>query len=350
MSILKKVGEIIKKNITSSSVSNYQNTRNSNQNVVKTIGNTTKTNNSSSGSMIRASHNSTTNGTGSITKASYNSTTSHNNYNKQAQNVETIDFSANYVKDITTALKQKVDELKTNSKNKFDFEKAYNLSNSAKVINAKDNVSNWNEFVSSLANSKYGSVDGFNKAIKNNVLEAGYGTVNGVLAAIKTLAYDYPEATGKKFFYTSDFGITMRKGTDGIIPNVTNLDCRAFVQWSVYNGGYNADMIAYRTNEGGFQDWGKSQGIIMDDIKSAKPGDIFSGDGDGGDHGGHIWMVVDNYSDGYYVAEEFGDDKGLVINRYSFDEHEKEVERYKALGYDMQGYYNNIENIRDVDV
>lgn len=212
-------------------------------------------------------------------------------------------------------------------------------------------------FNESLSKSKYGNIEGFNKHIKDNVRKAGIGSVEGIIAAAMSLCYDYPKETGKRYFYTNDFSNIMRTPTDGIVDGQTKLDCRAFIQWVLYNGGFNADIVEYRSNDNDspsftdesgvkhicFEQWGQSNGFVKDDINSAKPGDIFSG----GKSGGHIWMVVGTYDDGYYVAEEYGYNGGAVINKYSFEEHAETVEHYGAKLYDMQEYYNNPNNIRE---
>lgn len=216
-----------------------------------------------------------------------------------------------------------------------DFEKAVEVSKSAKLLKELD----YDSFIKSLSNSKFVDLNGFNKFIKNQVKEAGFGTINGVIAAAMALAYDYAKETGDKYFYTNNFDITMRGGTDGIIPNVTNLDCRAFVQWALYNGGFKANEITYRED---FENWGEKNGLVCDDITAAKPGDIFSGGADKG----HIWLVIGKYDGGYYIAEEYGHKNGLVINKYSFEEHAAQVKKYNAKLYDMSKYYNNKENVR----
>lgn len=216
-----------------------------------------------------------------------------------------------------------------------DFEKAVEVSKSAKLLEELD----YDSFIKSFSNSKFVDLNGFNEFIKNQVKEAGFGTINGVVAAAMAFAYDYAKETGDKYFYTKNFDITMRGGTDGVVPNVTNLDCRAFVQWALYNGGFKANEITYREN---FENWGKENGLVCDDITAAKPGDIFSG----GSDGGHIWLVIGKYDGGYYVAEEYGHKHGLVINKYSFEEHAAQVKNYDAKLYDMSKYYSNQENVR----
>lgn len=212
-------------------------------------------------------------------------------------------------------------------------------------------------FNESIKKSKYGNLENFNKYIKDSVNKAGVGSVGGIIAAAMALCYDYPKETGKRFFYTNDFSTTMRTPTDGIVAGQTNLDCRAFVQWIVHNGGFKSDILEYRASDSGnvsftdengvehicFEQWGQKNGLVKNDINSAKPGDIFSG----GASGGHIWMVAGNFDGGYYVAEENGYNGGAVINKYTFEEMAQTVEHYDAKLYDMQGYYSDPNNIRD---
>lgn len=220
-----------------------------------------------------------------------------------------------------------------------DFEDAVKVSKNSNLIKELD----YDSFINSLSNSKFADLDGFNEFIKNQVKDAGYGTANGVVAAAMAFAYEYAKETGNKYFFTNDFDITMRGGTEGVVPNVTNLDCRGFVQWAVYNGGFKASEIDYRSN---FQDWAEKNGLVNNDITAAKPGDNFSGSGDGGIYGGHIWLVVGTFDGGYYVAEEYGHNNGLVINKYTYEEHAAAVEKYNAKLYDMSKYYNDTSNVR----
>lgn len=208
-----------------------------------------------------------------------------------------------------------------------DFEDAVKVSNSASIAYSTS------EFGSHLSGTEYKDLAGFNARIKANVKKAGWGTREGVVAAAMTFAYEYPKATGYKYFYTNNFDITMRTGHEGIIDGSTYLDCRAFVQWAVYNGGFYANELNY------IGTYGVAKiGTVKSDVTKVQPGDIFSTPSTG-----HIWIVVGVTSDGYYAAEEYGYGNGLVVNKYTFD---NAYNGYGASLYDMSGYYNNKSNVR----
>ena len=207
-----------------------------------------------------------------------------------------------------------------------DFEDAYNLTHSVPIAYSIS------DFESHLSGTDYKNLAGFNSFMKSNVEKAGYGTREGVVAAIMTLAYEYPKAAGYKLFY--QFPNSYRNGQEGVTYD-TYLDCRAFVQWAVYNGGYHASQLDYITS---FTSWGQSNGLVKSDLSSGQPGDIFSTDGTG-----HIWIIIGRYDGGYYVAEEFGPSNGLVINKYSF---ENAQAGYAARLYDMSSYYHDSGNVR----
>lgn len=204
-----------------------------------------------------------------------------------------------------------------------DFEDAIEVTHSAAIAGSVP------EFASHLSGTDFGSLDGFNAKLKANVEKAGFGTVNGIIAAVMTLAYEYPKATGYKLFYNYP---GTREKHDGVVDGLTYLDCRAFVFWALYNGGFEDDDLRYITGM-------PNMGTVTTDVRSVKPGDIFSTSGTG-----HIWLVVGTYDGGYYAAEEFGYGNGLVINKYSY---ENAYSDYPSASlYDMSGFYNNPANVR----
>jgi len=220
-----------------------------------------------------------------------------------------------------------------------DFEDAVQLTNSITTINRCD----FNDFDSKLSSTGFKNTEGFNSFIKENVNKAGFGTREGVVAAAMSLAYEYPKATGYKYFYTysrcpcsSD---RMRNGVDGIVSGITYLDCRAFVQWSLYNGGFNASELSYiGSSRRGDGIW--AIGTPISDVTKIQPGDIISTDGEG-----HIWLVVGVTDDGYYSAEEFGCNNGAVVNKYTWD-NAYGIYAGGATAFDMSSYYNNTANVR----
>ena len=181
---------------------------------------------------------------------------------------------------------------------------------------------------SSSTDSNFKDITSFNNYLKSRVSAVGRGTAAGVITAAMTLGCVYPKATGAKLFYV--FPNNTRTGHDGVTPE-TNLDCRAFVQWAVYNGGFNADILDFGTH---LNDWGESHKISSS--SSIKPADIF------GTYGtGHYGLIIGVYGDTCYTAEEAGYNTGLVIlNRPCSG----------LLGsynvYDMSSYYSDSSNVR----
>lgn len=239
-----------------------------------------------------------------------------------------------------------------------DLDKAAELTNSsntqllgpfdygyeAEYVDEVDLKAVYNQMDQLLGNTIYKNLEGFNKHINDNVHAAGYGTKQGVIAAIMSLAYDFPEATGYKFFYTAPQGYTMREATDGIVPCKTNLDCRGLIQWAIHNGGYDTEVLNLDRRQN-FEEYAEANGMVKSDINSAQVGDVFSGNGYGSNP--HIWMVVGTYDGGYYIAEEYGVNHGLVINKLSFEEHAERVKEHEAKLYDMSKFYSNPNNVRE---
>lgn len=184
-----------------------------------------------------------------------------------------------------------------------------------------------------LASTDYGSVDAFNKHIKDTVCEAGYGTRQGVVAAGMSLVGDYILATGTRLRYDQGGRQYYDGGNnEGIINDNFYLDCSSFSWWALYNGGFNIPCWPYTGTQ---HDWSDSHGY------SKTPG---PGVGQAGDFlvsYGHIILIVGTYEDGYYCAEEAGWGVGAKISKRS----------YGGLGayvvIDMEEYYSNPANIRD---
>ena len=197
------------------------------------------------------------------------------------------------------------------------------------VGNTSSKGGSYSDFVSSLADSSFKNVDGFNEFIKSNVEKAGFGTREGVVAAAMALCYELPKETGSRYFYTSPGNLTHNGMSlhEGITES-TYMDCREFVQWALYNGGFKATEL-------GYIDGIKSMGTIKSNVRDAQPGDIFSTDGPG-----HIWLVVAVDENGYYAAEEYS---GAEINYYTWD---SALNGYSADLYDMSSYYDNPDNVR----
>ena len=208
---------------------------------------------------------------------------------------------------------------------KDDFEKCVNISGGATLS------SGYNDFASrasSSTDSNFKDINSFNSYLRNTVNAAGHGTASGVVTAAMTLGCSFPKATGAKLFYV--YPNSTRSGHEGVTSE-TQLDCRAFVQWSVYNGGFKADILDYGTH---LNSWGNSHKISS--ASSIKPGDTFGTNGFG-----HYGLIVGVYGDTCYTAEENGDTSGLVILDRSCS---------GLLGsynvYDMSSYYSDTSNVR----
>ncbi len=183
-----------------------------------------------------------------------------------------------------------------------------------------------------LSSTTYGSVESFNKHIKDTVCMHGYGTRQGVVAAGMSLIGDYIKSTGKRIRY--DQSGRQQPGVEGIVNSDFYLDCSGFSWWALYNGGFNLPDVFAQTDY--LYAWAAGEGITKE---------ATSGGGQGGDFlvtrgKGHIMLIVGTYSDGYYIAEEAGWGYGGKISKYS----------YSSLGgyvlMDMTSYYNNSSNVR----
>ena len=208
---------------------------------------------------------------------------------------------------------------------KEDFEKCVGISSGATLT---DDYNDFANRASSSTDSNFRDINSFNSYIKNTVNAAGHGTAAGVVTAAMTLGCGFPSATGAKLYYR--YPNDTRTGHEGV-TSATDLDCRAFVQWAVYNGGFNADILDYGTS---LNNWGESHKVSASG--SIKPGDTF------GTYGvGHYGLIIGVYGDTCYTAEEAGYGSGLVILNRSCS---------GLLGsynvYDMSSYYNNSSNVR----
>lgn len=205
-----------------------------------------------------------------------------------------------------------------------EFEDAVNVGNTS------FKGGSYGDFVSSLTDSSFKNVDGFNEFIKANVEKAGWGTREGVVAAAMALCYELPKETNWRYFYHYENGVNPRHGIDGVTPEVI-LDCRSFVQWAVYNGGFKAEELSHIGKYGV-----ANIAPVKDDFRTAQPGDIISTYDKG-----HTWLVVAVDEKGYYAAEEYS---GAEVNYYTFDQPWGNY--YGAKLYDMSSYYDNPDNVR----
>lgn len=264
----------------------------------------------------------------------------------EVDNIEQVDITP-------TLYEAHINEIKTKYTNE-DFEAAVNLDNEINVIISRTTGEEYNNIQEcydivkeKLQGTVFKNLEGFNEAFKQSVDDAGPGTVNAVVVVAMMLAYVFPSQTGSKFFYDKDFSHTVTRvyepgrdaGANGIVDGETVLDCRAFVQWVLYNAGFKVEMLDYiDANGDGIPDIAEVAPVI-EDVTKVKPGDIFTTSGTG-----HIWLVVGVTEDGYYAAEENGYNNGAEVNYYSFDD---AYHGWDAKAYDMSEFYNNSDNIRD---
>ncbi len=177
-----------------------------------------------------------------------------------------------------------------------------------------------------LANTPYGSLEGFNQHIKDTVNSAGYGTRAGVVAAAKALVYDYIEATGKRLRYSMDY--RQASDVEGITSEDFYLDCSSFAWWAVYNGGFKMPSYPQTLSQ---MDWARGKGYLKSSVEGAQPGDFLVSPS-------HIVLVLGSYDGGYYCAEFSGSTNGAIIST-----------RSSFTGYsliDMEDYYNDPNNRR----
>lgn len=210
-----------------------------------------------------------------------------------------------------------------------DLKACVQSTSSATIANSYD------EFVSKWS----GGADSFNNFVKDSVDKAGCGTGQGVATAGLSLSCGYTKETNYKlFYYCEDMGSLNCNSTDvymeGVQPGI-RLDCRGFVFWSLYNGGFKWPENGAVSHNSEFLVWADNKGYYLSDYTAGKPGDIVT-------KTGHILLIVGTYDGGYYTAEEYGYGNGLVVITRSYDD-------ISSSGYrivDMSKYYSDPENKR----
>ena len=210
-----------------------------------------------------------------------------------------------------------------------DLRECVQITNSATIANSYD------EFVGKWS----GGADSLNNFIKDSVDKAGCGTGQGVATAGLSLSCGYTKQTNYKlFYYCEDMGSLSCNSTDdymdGVQPGI-RLDCRGFVFWSLYNGGFKWPENGAVSHNSDFIPWAESNDYFLSDYTAGKPGDIVT-------KTGHILLIVGTYDGGYYTAEEYGYGNGLVVITRSYDE-------ISSSGYriaDMSKYYSDPDSKR----
>ena len=180
----------------------------------------------------------------------------------------------------------------------YNFEKAVEVTSQAEIVPSIE------EFSKSLTNSKYNDLENFNNHIKKKVQKAGYGTREGITEDIK-------------------------------------FDCRGFVWWSLYNGGFKwpeNDKGELLNHSYEFFDWINEKGYTRETYDSGEIGDIVLKIGDNN----HVMLIVGKYDDGYYIAEEAGHNSGLIVSKRDFSE----LEEKQYTITDLTEYYDDNNNKR----
>ena len=189
------------------------------------------------------------------------------------------------------------------------------------------------------------SLDEFNALIAANVDKAGWGTRAGVVAAAVTLIGELGDRYGVKVPYYWGGG-----HYDGVVDGALEywgankchtyannqnydycgFDCSGFVPWAIRNGGFDKKQDL----AGRFKKMKGAKVVLLRDQALLAPGDLLESP-----H--HIVLVVgvDESTHQYICAEAAGNQYGVLFTRRSFNER-------GYYGVDMDGYYNNPENVR----
>lgn len=202
--------------------------------------------------------------------------------------------------------------------------------------------------ISDFLSDNGSSVEDFNNSIKSAVVDAGPGTREGVVAAIKSLSgqlLDYnvrlpyvSSIDNTTYGKYSGYGINPEWGNNEVLYSKyynfyyyqNGLDCSGLMDWAIHNGGYRYKQCfsgLYHDNFGELHDPSEFR---------AKPGDILW-------RSGHVAMIVDIKGDNYVVAEEHGGSFGLTLSEYDIN---KPGTFTKVI--DMTSFYNDDKN-KDLD-
>ena len=254
-----------------------------------------------------------------------------------------VDKSPIVDEDISKIEKDKIQSEKDKILSTEHIEELVNVTSDANAVESSGDA---NE---ELSGTKYVDLQGFDQHITDNINKAGYGTSDGVVSAMLSMA-DYTSATGKRIKY-----VLGSRGTNAQEPNDTSLndslplafDCSGIIGYCINKAGYN---LPFESTTEDIYEWAINNGYAIDDIHGGKPGDLFVTKGTG-----HVQMIVGTYDGGYYIAEETvphsGNNyrqRGFSITKQSFEDREAERggsgQEYVLV--DMSGYYDNKENVR----
>lgn len=190
------------------------------------------------------------------------------------------------------------------------------------------------------------SVEEFNGAIKQAVIEAGPGTRSGVIAAATSLinglsSYDVklPYLSSIQSGYPSGkyskYGVDPEWGTNGKWYSSVysryyyqkGIDCSGFVSWAIHNGGF----IYISKNSTGQSDLGQKYSFNK---FTAQPADLVWQEG-------HIGLIIAVTESGYLIAEEAGGENGLIVNTIPFS-----GGRGFTRIIDMSSFYADSNNLK----
>ncbi len=185
----------------------------------------------------------------------------------------------------------------------------------------------------------------FNEYILKNVINAGVGTRNGVVAAAVSLVGGLYEKYQIRLPYTyggqHGGNVGVPNPASGTFYGVDPLwgssihyyfgspvyrtyyrygpDCSGFVMWALYNGGFKIN-------------YPYTPKYNLQGKKVGKPGDLMW-------HPGHIMMVVgvDEKAKKYYIAHAAGGDQGVKISTVSFTDSQNKI-------INMDSFYANKSN------
>lgn len=195
--------------------------------------------------------------------------------------------------------------------------------------------------ISDFLREKGSSLDNYNNYIKDSVNTAGYGTRDGVVAAVVSMInYLYDNFDTKLPYYwegqpntigiPNDFGMYSPSAPSR--PSYTtyyykSFDCSGLVRWAIINGGYGY-IGSFSSKFSGCN--------ITDSSCVGQPGDVIDTDS-------HIVMIVsvDEKNNQYYVAESTS--SGVIIRTHGMHNQLVSGETTKILKLDS--YYNDKSNV-----
>ena len=239
---------------------------------------------------------------------------------------------------------------------KYYYGNDITIAKAASILNFNPNVKDTNTPASNILREPLAtflpnhgsSINAVNQTIFNAVNEAGYGTANGVAAAAYSLITIMDQNFGVRLpyahgghavyansptqqNYTAPLGIDGAWGTygnyywNGTTLHYYGMDCNAFMQWAMYNGGMPFKHVY--TDPGSMA---KEYGVATCNASSADckgvPGDLLV-------NGGHVMMIVGATDTTYTIAHSSSPQKGMFIYTQS-----KKVSGYNLVK--MGSYYS----------